>query len=60
LPNANQVPPEWGRLVTVSEANPAGNDYLLWFQDDSGTVRLVGYNRVSRHLWPTASIIRRR
>jgi hypothetical protein len=59
LPTANEVPAAWGRLVAVTETS-AGNESMLWFQDDSGTVRSVGFNRLSRRLWSNAPTIRRR
>ena len=59
LPSADMVPAEWGRLVAVSEAAQSPNASLLWFQDDSGNVRMVGFDRTRQQLLAQSVIIRR-
>ena len=59
LPKTSSVPAEWGRLIAVTEVTSTTNTSLLWFQDDSGVVRLVGFDRDRRQLWPQAANIRR-
>ncbi len=60
LPTTNAVPSEWGTLTSVTAApynNAAAS--LLWFQDDSGTVRVVGFDHGRLKLWPNVRVIRR-
>jgi hypothetical protein len=59
LTKTSSVPAEWGRLVAVSEVTSSTNTSLLWFQDDSGGLHLVGFDRDRRQLWPQAAHIRR-
>ncbi len=58
LPGADVVPLEWGRLVSVTVTLRAPS--LLWFQDDSGSVRIVSFDHSTRQLQPQATLIRRR
>jgi hypothetical protein len=60
LPSANEVPLEWGELKAVTEAPGGTNVSLLWFQDDSGAVRVVGLEHVRNNLWTEARLVRRR
>lgn len=60
LPSSDVVPLEWGPLVSVTEAPKMATSSLLWFQDESGSVRIVGFNHATRELWPSARLIRRR
>lgn len=59
LPSADEVPIEWGSLVSVTPG-PLGEESLMWFQDDAGTIRLVGYDFNAQRLWERAVVIRRR
>jgi hypothetical protein len=59
LPAANVVPADWGRLVTVTNGVPNGSFSLLWFQNDSGVVRIVGYDAIRRQLSDNARLIER-
>jgi hypothetical protein len=43
LTGATTLPAEWGRLVSVSSEATHPDLAQLWFQDDSGTVRMVVY-----------------
>ena len=56
---SNQIPHSWGRLasVTVDPLNEHG--VLLWFEDEAGDVRMIGYDRQQRTLWKNGRIIRR-
>jgi hypothetical protein len=58
LPRTGSVPAEWGSLVAVTPI-PETTTSRLWFQDDSGTVRIVSVDYKSRRLWPQAVVIRR-
>jgi hypothetical protein len=59
LPSLNEVPVGWGALVSTSPM-PNANASALWFQDDSGTVRMVAVDHELSKLWPQALVIRRR
>ena len=59
LPSTDMVPLEWGSLVSVTPTEWRGNS-ILWFQDDSGTIRFVVFDPTANQLHPQASIIRRR
>jgi hypothetical protein len=56
---SNQVPRSWGRLVSVTmdPINPTG--VVLWFEDDAGQVRMIGFDRAEHRLWKDGRIIRR-
>jgi hypothetical protein len=59
LPSLTVVPVEWGTLVSTSPM-PNARASALWFQDDSGTVRMVAVDHELAQLWPQALVIRRR
>jgi len=59
LPSTDVVPLEWGALVSTSPV-PGTNASALWFQDDSGTVRMVGFDHQTQRLWAQAGVLRRR
>lgn len=52
----DEVPAAWGRLVAVTEIPGSST---LFFQDDSGAVRLVVFDRARRQLLPHVAVIRR-
>ena len=58
LPSTDSVPLEWGRLVAVSPRT-LGATSQLWFEDDSGQIRLVVYDEGTRQLSTHATIIPR-
>jgi hypothetical protein len=58
IPGADVVPLEWGRLVSVTVAPRALS--FLWFQDDSGSVRIVKFDHSTKQLQQQATLIRRR
>jgi len=58
LPSTDVVPAAWGKLISVTYV-PAVDASLLWFQDDSGTVRTVRFNNSTQRLWPQARVVRR-
>ena len=60
VPAPDLVPIEWGTLVAVTP-DPAGNrQSYLWFQDELGTIRSVGYNHDTRQLFAQAASFRRK
>ena len=60
LPGTDVVPAEWGRLIAVTEKVAGSHIMSLWFQSDSGEVRIVDFDRDGRQLGPEATLIRRR
>ena len=59
LPSTDLVPLGWGRLVSATPI-PGHTASALWFQDDSGTVRLIGFDHQTQRLWERATVLRRR
>jgi hypothetical protein len=59
LPSTDVVPAAWGPLVAATPL-PGTTTTGLWFQDDSGTVRLVGFDHQTQQLWTQAGVLRRR
>ena len=58
LPSSDEVPQEWGSLVAVSPG--PGGISLMWFEDDSGAIRIVIYDFNRQRLWEQAVLVRRR
>ena len=42
LPSPVAIPAEWGDLVSVTTGVRFASGSLLWFEDQAGTVRMVG------------------
>ena len=59
LASTGAVPLEWGSLVSVTQAG-VGATARLWFQDDSGTVRMVAFSPLTMRIQPRATVISRR
>jgi hypothetical protein len=60
LPAMDSVPPEWGRLVSVT-TNPAYPGWFqLWFEDEASTVRMVAFNHRTGKLDASVVVIPRR
>lgn len=59
LPSPDLVPREWGNLTSVTYSTVEDRT-LLWFQDDSGNVRVVRYSARAERLGDYARLIRRR
>jgi len=59
MPYADAIPAEWGRLVSVT-ADAEWTYSTMWFQDDSGTIRLVGFYNEQRSLLDSVVVINRR
>jgi hypothetical protein len=60
LPALDSIPPEWGRLVSVT-TNPAfPNWFQLWFEDETGTVRMAAFDFRTKQLDPSALIFARK
>ena len=60
LADAVSVPSEWGDLIDVMQHPTRGQITWLWFQDDEGTIRVVGYNTLTTRLSTDATVIHRR
>jgi hypothetical protein len=59
LPSTDVVPREWGSLISAT-FSPIEDRTLLWFQDDSGNVRVLRYSARAERLGNNARLIRRR
>ena len=60
LPTPDSIPPEWGKLVSVT-TNPAYPGWFqLWFEDETNTVRMAAFNFRTRQLDPDAIVLPRR
>ena len=57
--DSNQIPREWGRLASVTVDPGSDYGFLLWFEDDAGDIRIIGFDREEHRLWKTGRIIRR-
>ena len=44
LPSPNSIPLEYGNLVSVSSVAGLPYSVQLWFQDENGILRMVGYS----------------
>jgi hypothetical protein len=50
MPDSSSVPAKWGNLVTVT-INPAYTDvWQLWFQDSTGSIRVVVYRGLTHKM----------
>jgi hypothetical protein len=58
LPPEGAVPLEWGDPIAVTPS-PDVEGARLWFLNEAGVIRVVGYDYRSRRLWPRAGVIRR-
>ena len=60
LTEADAIPAEWGKLISVSGAPAAyGPVFQLWFQDEEGTIHRVLYDADTPRLLPDVRVIRR-
>ena len=60
LPALDSIPPEWGKLVSVT-TNPAFPGWFqLWFEDESSTVRMAAFNFRTKQFDPDALVLPRR
>jgi hypothetical protein len=60
LPALSSIPLDWGKLVSVTTIPIYQGMFQLWFQDESGKVRIVGYDERSRQLAPEAVVVPRK
>jgi len=56
---SNQIPSDWGRLAAVTPDPLYRTGVLLWFEDEAGNVRMIGYDRNEYRFWKYGRIIRR-
>ena len=60
LPAPDAIPAAWGKLVSVT-TNPAyPNWFQLWFEDETGTVRMAAYNHRTGQFDTKATVFARR
>ena len=60
LPALSSIPPEWGKLVSVSTTPIYEGFFQLWFQDENGKIRMVAYSARNGRLTPNAVVIPRK
>jgi hypothetical protein len=59
LPAPDSIPAAWGKLVSVT-SNPSFPSWLqLWFEDETGTVRMAAFDFRTKKLDPNAVVIPR-
>ena len=59
VPTPDLVPIEWGTLVAVTPVSGVAQSNL-WLQDESGTIRVIGYNHANNQLRAQGRLLRRR
>ena len=59
LPQPDSIPAKWGKLVSVSSVPSVPDWVQLWFQDDTGNVRFIGFNIRNYYLSGKIYLIRR-
>jgi len=59
MPYGDAIPAEWGNLISVT-ADASWTYSTMWFQDDSGTIRLVGFYNDTHQLLDSLVVIERR
>jgi hypothetical protein len=59
MPYTDAIPADWGSLVSVT-ADAQWTYSTMWFQDDSGSIRLVGFYNETRQLLDSMVVIHRR
>jgi len=59
MPYTDAIPVDWGKLVSVT-ADAQWTYSIMWFQDDSGSIRLVGFENENRQLLDSVAVINRR
>jgi hypothetical protein len=60
LPALDSIPPEWGKLVSVTTSPAFPNWFQLWFENETGTVRMAAFNFQTRQFDPNAVMLPRR
>lgn len=52
MPSPDSIPAAWGDLISVSNSSDFAHLFQLWFQDEEGTIRMVGYNLRTNEFQP--------
>lgn len=60
LSDLKSIPLEWGKLVSVSTSPVYEGTFQLWFQDDSGKIRVVSFTVKDRCLFPDVVVVPRK
>jgi len=60
LTQANSIPSEWGKLVSVTNQPDIPSSVLLWFQDEKGDIHCVSFEINQKRLSLTAWLIPRK
>jgi len=56
---ADSIPSDWGKLVSVTISPDFPRRVQLWFQDEKNVIRLVFYDMPQRRLAPKAVVFNR-
>jgi len=60
LPALDSVPPEWGKLVSVTTNSAFPGWFQLWFEDETSTVRMVAFDLRTKQFNSDVLILPRR
>ena len=60
LPAPDCIPPEWGKLVSVTTNPSSPGWFQLWFEDETNTIRMTAFNFRTRRLDSDAIVLPRR
>lgn len=59
LPAPDSIPAAWGKLVSVTSNPSFPSWFQLWFEDETGTVRMAAFDFRTKKLDPNAVVIPR-
>ncbi len=60
LPYKDSIPASWGKLISVSRSPDVSRWVQLWFEDESGNIRMVAYNIVQNRMASQARLFLRK
>jgi len=60
LPYKDSIPANWGKLISVSSSPDVSRWVQLWFEDESGNIRMVAYNIIQNRMASQARVFRRK
>ena len=59
LTQIHSIPAEWGDLIAVTRHVTYPRVHRLWFQDEDGNIRVIGYDGAAERFSGAAMLIRR-
>jgi len=59
-PSSDSIPAEWGKLVSVTSNATYPGWFQLWFEDGTGTVRLVPFDLQTKHFGSDVMVLPRK